>query len=402
MRALIFTLLLTTLVVSVQASMLSDSTSKLSDRTTIVIDQPDSITKKVVYLLLEANELTEEKPLEALKNYRKALIINKVKDPVWEADIRLAMGKILYTLKSKNAIPELVKADALYKRKGYLPGRANAVHEIAKIQEAQGLFTIALKNYNELYRILNKTGESVLAGNVATYLTDIFIKNRNYTAAFSYADMAKDAYYNVCRKDSLGSIYYRIAYIKGKLKSPKLAEYYILNHALSYYRSAGDLEGRLKSFDFLGNLYKSQKRYSEAKWFYLQANKEAREMSDTANTIVSLINLTVTKILIGDLVLAKQDIAEAQLLSESDSVYAPIMKKAKIRYATLFKKLNEPIIASNTTKTSKKITTKPAKTAVKPKLAIKKTVLADKSAAPIVLIDTEANPSEAIIETGNK
>jgi hypothetical protein len=332
--------------------------SVLGDSTTIVKNQLDSVTLKVVLLLLEASEIGQEKPAEALQNYRKALNLTKVKDARWEADIRLAMGKLLYRLKSSDAMTQFLKADALYKKKSLLKGRAETLLEIAKIQQARGLSAPALINYAEVYRLQNKLGESVLAGNAALHSTDIFIKQQNYPEAFKSADMAKNAYYKVCRKDSLGSIYYRIASIKKNLKMPKSAEYYILSQALSYYRASDDLQGRLKSFDFLGQLYKEQKRYSEAKWFYLQANNQARVMNDTAALITSLVNLGVTKILIGDLALAKQDIAEADLLAQSDSVYLPIMKTAKVKNAVLFKKLNLPVTALSEVKKKKSTSVK--------------------------------------------
>lgn len=370
----------------VNASNLTDSISKrdsiaLADSATLVKNQADSITKKVVFLLVEANEISAEKPLEALKNYRTALKINKVKDDVWEANIRLAMGKILAKSKSKDAVPQLLRADLLFKKKANLVGRANALTELTTIYESSGQFTEALKNYNELYKIQLKVGEAVLAGNIASHLTDIFIKSKNYTEAFKYADMAKTAYYKVCRKDSLGSTYYRIAYIKKKINSPKLAEYYILNQALSYYRASNDLEGRLKSFDFLGHLYQDQKRYSEAKWFYLQANNQSRLANDTASIITSLINLGVIKILIGDLILAKQDITEAELIIQNDSTYAPLMEKAKIKHSYLFKKLKAKSLASNTK--LKSPTPKPVKTPVK------KATTTTKPTSAAVLIDTE-------------
>ncbi len=347
--------------------------SALRDSTTIVKNQPDSVTRKVILLLLEASDFTEEKPAEALKNYRKALNLTKVKDARWEADIRLAMGKLLYRLKSPGAMTQFMKADALYRKKSFPKGLAETLLEVAKLQQAKGLSAEALVNYNEVYRLQNKLGESVLAGNAALHATDIFIKQQNYVEAFKYADMAKNAYYKVCRKDSLGSIYYRIASIKKKVKAPKSAEYYILNQALPYYRASDDLHGRLKSFDFLGQLYKEEKRYSEAKWFYLQANNQARVMNDTVSLINSLVNLGVTKIYIGDLALAKQDITEADLIAQSDSVYLPLMKKAKIKYASLFKKLDPPpVIALNEVKEKSSTTVKKKASADLDSLEVKK------------------------------
>ena len=370
--------------VSVHAAVLSDSTS-------IVKNQPDSITKKVVSLLIKANELSVKKPWEAIKSYRTALTTNKVKDEIWEAHIRVAMGKLLSRVKSKDALPQLVKADAIFKKKNILNGRVAAIEAIAQHQERNGQFDSALRNYNELYRIQNKIGLSVEAGNTASHLTDVFTRRKDYTQAFKYADMAKNAYYKVCRMDSLGSIYYKIASLKLKLKSPKLAEYYILNHALPYYRSSDDLNGRLKSFDFLGHLYQDQKRYSEAKWFYLQANNQAKVISDTSATITSLINLGVVKYLIGDLSLAKQDISEAELLAQGDSTNMQLVKRARMRYTTMFKKLDSPVIASNTA----------VKKAASPAKASQKKT-AGKKVSDAVLTDNEKREKPEVDNSSDK
>ncbi|MBC8052551.1 MAG: tetratricopeptide repeat protein [Sphingobacteriaceae bacterium] len=401
MRVLIFIFLFITQLSLAKAASPNDTIST-SDTTSIVINQPDSITRKVIFLLIEASELSTEKPYEAIKHYRKALLLNKVKDPVWEANIRLALGRLLFRVKSKDAIPQLLKADALYKKKADWYGRSDAITAIARIQESTGLFTEALNNYNDLYRILNKAGEYVLAGNTATYLADLYLKKKNYPEALKYADLAKNSYYTVCRKDSLGSVYYKIAYIKRKQNSPKQAEFYILNEALSYYRSSNDVEGRLKSFDFLASLYLDQKRYSEAKWFYLQANNQARLANNTPGTIHSLIQLGVTKILIGDLVLAKQDISEAEELSQTDSIYAPIMKKAKIRYATLFKKLSAPVIASSVTTKSSSNKKQTAISSTKPKQVVKAFKTTEKKTAPPTVLVEMDKKEKDLSQSGDK
>ncbi len=394
MKALVYLIIFFAPFSFVKASGLRDS-STITDSTTLVKNQPDSITKKVLELLIEARELSFEKPLDAVKSYRLALVTNKVKDDIWEAGIRLEMGKLLALAKNKEALPQLLKANALYKKKANLAGRANALTEISRLYESTGQFTLALNTYNELYKILNKLGESVLAGNVASHLTDTFIEKQNYSEAFHYADLAKNAYYKVCRKDSLGSIYYKIAHIKNKVNSPKLAEYYILNQALSYYRSSNDMEGRLKSFDFLGHLYQDQKRYSQAKWFYLQANNQSRLSNDTANLVTSLINLGLVKVLIGDLALAKEDINEAELIIKSDSSYAPLMKKAKIKHAALFKQLNTVVLASNV-----KLTKAKTKSAIK--ATEKKASGSTKSTSTTVLVDADKKEKEVPVQKKTK
>lgn len=321
--------------------------SVLSDCSFIVKNQVDSIAKNTVTLVEEAKNVAYEKPLDAIKKYRLALAANNIKDEVSEANIRLAIGKLLYKVKDSQAIPELLKADALYKKNSHWVGRGDALAAIITIYELGGSFANAVNYYDVLYKVQFESGEAFAAGNTASYLTDVFISKKDYPKAFKYADMAKTAYYRICNKDSLGAVYYKIAYLKGKQKSYKSSEYYILSQALPYYRSADNVEGRLKSFDFLGHLYQDQTKYSQAKWFFLQANNQARLANDTAGIISSLINLSVVKILIGDTALAKKDLKEAELLSKNEN-FAYLLKNAKIKYATIFKKLNPELVAINT------------------------------------------------------
>ena len=78
MKALVYLIIFFAPFSFVKASILQDS-SALADSITLVKNQPDSITRKVVSLLIDARELSLEKPLEAVKSYRAALVTNKVK-----------------------------------------------------------------------------------------------------------------------------------------------------------------------------------------------------------------------------------------------------------------------------------------------------------------------------------
>ncbi len=308
----------------------------------------DSITKKVDYYMLKASLSTAKSPAQAIKYYRSALITNKVTDDIWEANIRTEMGRLLSRLNNKEAVSQFTKADALFKKQMSIFGRVDARTGLAQYYEKTGNFTAAKKVYDELYKLQLSSGEAVLAGNTAYHLTNYYLKKQNLAEAFNYADKAKDAYYLVCRKDSLASIYSTIANIKKKQNKPKLAEYYVINHALPYYRSSDDLQGRLKSFDFLGQLYLQQQRYSEAKWFYLQANSQAKEVQDTAAVVRSLMQLTLVKILIKDYQLAKQDLKEATELAKQSNNMA-IVDGFKRRNPVTFKKLDSPVLAAVTT-----------------------------------------------------
>lgn len=331
----------------------SASASLVKDSVEIQNALKISVTQKVDSCLAEAAVNLSAKPLEAIENYRSALKINVFKTDAWEADIRSAMGKLLFESANKEALAQLITAGALYKKTENLKGRVEVTNMIASLLDKNGSVEDAKKAYDVLIKLQREQGETVLAGNAAFNMANLYFNKQKYNEAFKYAAIAQTAYYEVCRKDSLGSIYLRIAQIKKKLKSPKLAEFYVISRALPYFSASDNLEGRRKGFEFLGNLYQEQKRLSQAKWFYLQANTLSRSLKDTANTITSLINIGIVKIAIGDMVLAKKDFAEADLLAEQGNC-AHLMKNVKLKYSTLFKsisasKLKTSVSASKST-----------------------------------------------------
>lgn len=110
-------------------------------------------------------------------------------------------------------------------------------------------------------------------------------------------------------------------------------------------------EYALASYKFseLAQLYVLENRLSEAKWYYLQSILISKTQNDFQHTISSLVNLALIKADLGDMALAKQDLAEARELAlttsrtedlklidkkikylESNKVWLP---KSELRYA---------------------------------------------------------------------
>jgi hypothetical protein len=69
------------------------------------------------------------------------------------------------------------------------------------------------------------------------------------------------------------------------------------------------------NFSDLARLYIKQNRLSEAKWYLLQSNNISRQENDDKHTIENLIDLANVKGLMGDVLLARQDLAEAHDLA---------------------------------------------------------------------------------------
>lgn len=87
--------------------------------------------------------------------------------------------------------------------------------------------------------------------------------------------------------------------------------------AIHYYSKAGDNNGLRYSFDNLAKVYRSEKKYSQAKWFILQSNTLSRYKNDVPNIISSLLVLATIKTDIKDYKLAMRDLNEAMKLADS-------------------------------------------------------------------------------------
>ena len=88
--------------------------------------------------------------------------------------------------------------------------------------------------------------------------------------------------------------------------------------AIQYYSRYDDTVGLRNSFNTLALVYRSQNKYSQAKWFILQSNTISRVKNDVPNIISSLLVLAAVKTDIKDYSLAMQDLNEALNLAGKD------------------------------------------------------------------------------------
>ena len=125
--------------------------------------------------------------------------------------------------------------------------------------------------------------------------------------------------------------------------------------ALHLYSKYRDTTGRRICFDNLAQVYHSQKKYSQAKWFILQSNTLSRIKNDVPNIIASLLKLAAIKTDIKDYSLAMRDLNEALSLS-SLSNSAPTEAVVQKSYAKLYIRMNKKGKAAMALKKSKAIT----------------------------------------------
>jgi len=142
--------------------------------------------------------------------------------------------------------------------------------------------------------------------------------------------------------DSLkAGIYAQIAaqYLKFDTITNKKIKANYQNEAINYtmlalhgYSKYSDTLGMRTCFNNLTKVYRSQKKFSQAKWFILQSNTISRTIDDKPNIIASLIELAGIKMDIKDYSLAMRDLNEALKLSV-DNHYAATEAKVQESFA---------------------------------------------------------------------
>lgn len=193
----------------------------------------------------------------------------------------------------------------------------------------------ALKAYGNLYALNGDLNKSIQFYKEALSLKEELndkpaIIKTNYTLGVisryeGHYDEAIGFYENAIKTASslkstaiIPQAYLEIALIRTTQVKNGEAEYLVLKKALPLFTRQGNRQGRINSFQALADIYHQQNRYSEAKWFYIQANTLARKANDKSNIISSLISLAKVKYALGHYELALKDYQEAELLASKN------------------------------------------------------------------------------------
>lgn len=137
------------------------------------------------------------------------------------------------------------------------------------------------------------------------------------------------------KADTLNQMALNLAKPGANYKDLNLAIEYIMKglHVYSRYR---DSIGLRQTFDHLALVYHLQKKYVQAKWFYIQSNSLSRDLKDTSNIIHSLLALAAVKSDIKDYSMADRDLHEAIALVKSRpgiNTQIEVLKVAEVYYS---------------------------------------------------------------------
>ncbi|MXV49597.1 hypothetical protein GS399_01320 [Pedobacter sp. HMF7647] len=239
-----------------------------------------------------------------------------------------------------DAFAELLKAESLYRKIGNQIGLASVNESYADFYAANKMSDDALRYYEKGLLLLTSTESDSLAGELAFKIARLNYRKNDTDEAIKYFAYSISRFEKAAIKNGQAKNYVQIASIRRQQKKYIDAESIILKDALPKFRNGEDNTGRIGCFNVLAGTYQDQKRYSEAKWFYLQGNELARTIGDTSMIITSLTKLAQVKISINDYDLALRDLKEAQQLAEKTKSVR-LLSDVKLAMSQLYAKMGQ-------------------------------------------------------------
>lgn len=188
----------------------------------------------------------------------------------------------------------------------------------------KGEYIEALKR---LISVFESTSDSSQKAQTCLNLIKISFLSKNFDQANLYLNYAKKSlkgYYSYKQKYELILTEAKIALAQGLTSK---AERLIISSALPM---SSRVAGRLNEFNcylFLGKIYLKANAFTQAKWFFIQANSLAVQKHYINGQIETSLLLAKTKIKVGDKAVALQDLAKARRLIDADhQIYAADLK----------------------------------------------------------------------------
>lgn len=248
-----------------------------------------------------------------------------------------------FAIDSLSAFDQLI---FLYRNLGDRGAEAGVLNSFAVNHAIQGKMDAAVLLLNEALSLNLEINNKAAVRN--NYMT-LFMINRhrgNLSEALKYNQAILGLAQESKNSRSVAEAYMQHADILTDQKNFEEAENVVLRKALPlYYYGLKDKLGTIKCYDQLGATYFQHKKFTEAKWFYIQSNMLARKINNTSEIVSSLINLAHVKMSIGDYELALSDIKEAEQLSVKNK-YTNQLIEVKNDLAELYAKLGNSGAAS--------------------------------------------------------
>ncbi|HQS51198.1 MAG: hypothetical protein B7X86_04215 [Sphingobacteriales bacterium 17-39-43] len=286
--------------------------------------------------------------IHALKEYLQTL---KLRDQLKASDtfnqtFPVSAGIFNGALKSDslNGFDQLI---FLYRNLGDRNAEAAVLNSYGLSHALNGKMDDALRLINQAKDLNLEVNNRAAVRNNYLTLQRINRYRGNLSEALKYNEAILMIDLNAKNNRFLAEAYMDHAEILTSQKNFTEAESLVLRKALPlYYYGLKDKIGTIRCYDQLADTYHQQKKFTQAKWFYIQSNMLARKINNPLEIVNSLINLAHVKMSIGDYQLALMDYKEAEQLSVKNR-YTNKLIELKSNLADVYNKLGNAGAASS-------------------------------------------------------
>ncbi len=301
----------------------------------------DSLKTQVKKAVLPNNANALNEYIRALQ-FRELLLASDSPLPAYPISAGIYTGSLVSD--SLSADDQLL---LLYRNLGDLKSEAAILSSLGTKAAVNGDMNKALMFFNSALKV--NTGLNDRSAIVKNYfsLARINRYKGNLPEAVSYNQTIVQLALQSGNNRYLAEAYMNLADLWSAQKKFKEAETLIMGKllALNYYKLK-DYVGTIQCYSQLAQIYQQQRRFSEAKWFYIQSNLLARKINNTPGIVNSLINLAHVKMSIGDHALALRDFREAERLSISNK-YSYKLVEIKNDLSRVYAKLGNKSASSS-------------------------------------------------------
>lgn len=271
-------------------------------------------------LKIELKKVVLPGNFDALKDYiiavqfRELLKASDIPLPIFPTSAGIFNGSILTEFLS--AEDQLL---LLYRKLGDRKAEAGILSSLGTNAAVEGNIEKALMFFHDALKINTDLGNKASVVKNYISLARIYKYRDELPLALKFNELVKEESLVTKNYRQLGDVYLNLASIWTAQQKYKEAEAIIMTKALPLFAyKIHDKVGLMRSFDQLAEIFQLQKRFSEAKWFYIQSNTVARKLNHSTGIVNSLVSLGHVKMSIGDHQLALIDLREAEQLSISN------------------------------------------------------------------------------------
>jgi tetratricopeptide (TPR) repeat protein len=254
---------------------------------------------------------------EALKEYIGAL---QFRELIKASDIPLPAYPISAGIYNGSLSSDSLGADdqllMLYRNLGDRKAEAGILSSLGTNAAVEGNMDKALMFFHDALKINSELDDRPAMIKNYFSLARVYKYRGDLNEALKYNELIMEEALITRNNRYLGEAYLNLANIWTTQKRFKEAESILMNKALPLFAyKIHDKIGSMRTYDQLAELFQAQKRYSEAKWFFIQSNMVARKLNNSSDIVNSLVSLAHVKMSIGDHQLALSDFREAEKLS---------------------------------------------------------------------------------------